>query len=163
MIDGPGSVSTLILVVARGTEEDGDEVLLPEEELARLNVDVTEGDGERDKEVEGDDGERNGMEDKDKVEDEGAADALATARRMKTVEGHMDVMWGRPVDQLGRTGKRLDNQAENQKEELYRLATRPVRRLEGAWRRVLVAHSETLRNTRSRAESSKHGMGSNAT
>jgi hypothetical protein len=45
MIEGPGSVSTLILVVVRGTEEGGGELLLPEEErLARLDVDVTEED-----------------------------------------------------------------------------------------------------------------------
>jgi hypothetical protein len=63
MIDGPGSVSTLILVVVR-TEEGVDELLLPEKDkLARLDVGTTEGDddcggrvdGERDKGVDGED------------------------------------------------------------------------------------------------------------
>ena len=43
MIDGPGSVSTLRLVVVRGTEEGRGEILLPEEDkLAGLDVDVKE-------------------------------------------------------------------------------------------------------------------------
>lgn len=47
MIDGPGSVSTLILVVVRSTEEGGGELLLPEEDrLAALDVDVTEVDND---------------------------------------------------------------------------------------------------------------------
>ena len=63
MTDGPGSVSTLILVVVR-TEEGVDELLLPEKDkLVGLDVGVTEGDddcggrvdGERDKGVDGDD------------------------------------------------------------------------------------------------------------
>lgn len=43
MIDGPGSVSTLMLVVVGSTEEGGGELLLPEEnKLVELDVDVTE-------------------------------------------------------------------------------------------------------------------------
>ena len=47
MIDGPGSVSTLILVVVGSTEEGGGELLLPEEDmLAGLDVDVREEDND---------------------------------------------------------------------------------------------------------------------
>lgn len=114
MPDGPGSVSTLILVVVGST--DGGELLLREEDkLARLDVDGMEGDsdcgkrvgGKRDKGVDGDDdddapgwvgdkGEGNGNEDKDKVESEGAAEAEARAatRRMRTAEDRMDVQRG---------------------------------------------------------------------
>ena len=88
MADGPGSVSTLILVVVEGTEEDVDEMLLAEEDkLAGLDVGVTE------------------EEDDDCGGGEGAAVARAAARRMKTAEDHMDVEWGHPVDQLERMGK----------------------------------------------------------
>ena len=42
MTDGPGSVSTLILVVVEGAEEDVDELLLPEEDkLAGLDFGIT--------------------------------------------------------------------------------------------------------------------------
>ena len=63
MTDGPGSVSTLILVVVR-TEKGVDALLLPEKDkLARLDIGVTEGDndcggrvgGECDKGVDHDD------------------------------------------------------------------------------------------------------------
>ena len=88
MADGPGSVSTLILVVVEGTEEDVDEMLLAEEDkLAGLDVGVTDDD------------------DDDRGGGEGAAVALAAARRMRTAENHMDVEWGHPVDQLGRIRK----------------------------------------------------------
>ena len=54
MIDGPGSVSTLILVVVRSTEEGRGELLLPEEDkLAGLDVDVTEEDNDRSERVDG--------------------------------------------------------------------------------------------------------------
>lgn len=106
MIDGPDSVSTLILVVV--TEEDGGELLLPEEDkLAELDVDVTEEendcdelvDGGRDKGVGGDDngaGKENG----------GAAETrTAAARRTRMAKALMGVQVGAPLDQLGRTGK----------------------------------------------------------
>jgi hypothetical protein len=63
MTDGPGSVSTLILMVVR-TEEGVDALLLPEKDkLAGLDVGITEGDndcggrvdGECDKGVDHDD------------------------------------------------------------------------------------------------------------
>jgi hypothetical protein len=99
MIDGPGSVSTLILVVVRSTEEGGGEILLPEDKLVGLDVDVREEDkdcgervgGGRDKGVCGDDdgdvlGCVNGKE------DVGAAEArTAAARRTRMTEAHMDV------------------------------------------------------------------------
>jgi hypothetical protein len=117
MIDGPGSVSTLILVVVRRTEEGRGELLLPEEDkLAGLDVDVTEEEnecGERvggglDKGVEcNDDGDAPGCV--DGKEDEGAGEArTAAARRTRMAKAHMDVQWGQPVDQLdqlGMTGK----------------------------------------------------------
>jgi len=113
MTDGPGWVSTLILVVVRSE----DDLLLPEDDkLAGLDVGVTEGDdsggkvdGEWDKGMDGDDvddvpegvddkDEGNGMEDEDEMEDAGAAEACAAARRMRTAEDHMDDRWGYPVD-----------------------------------------------------------------
>ena len=75
MADGPGSVSTLILVVVRNTEERRGELLIPEEDkLGKLDVDVTEGD---DKRLDGD--------------DEGSAEARAAARRMRTALDNMDM------------------------------------------------------------------------
>jgi len=104
MIDGPDSVSTLILVEGRG------ELL-----LAGLDVDVTEEDndcgelvdGGRDKGVAGDDND--GDDDApgciDGKEDGGAGEArTAAARITRMAKAHMDVQWGHPVDQLGRTG-----------------------------------------------------------
>ena len=113
MIDGPGSVSTLILVVVRSTEEGGGELLLPEEEiLAGLDVDVTEEDndcggrvdGGWDKGMDGDDdGDAPGCV--DGKEDEGAGEVrTAAARRTRMAKAHIDVQWGHPVE-LGRTGK----------------------------------------------------------
>ena len=81
MADGPGSMSTLILVVVRNTEESRGELLIPEEEkLGRLDVDVTEGDDK------GSDGD-----------DEGSAEARAVARRIRTAADHMDMEWGLSV------------------------------------------------------------------
>jgi hypothetical protein len=60
MTDGPGSVSTLILVVVRSIEEGRGEL---------------EGDCEKDV---------------DKVESESTADARAATMRVRTVEVHMD-------------------------------------------------------------------------
>ena len=88
MTDGPGSVSTLILVVVEGAEENVDELLLPEEDkLAGLDVGVTEEDNEGIEE-----------EGKDKLEGEGVAAVRAAARRTRMAEDHMDVKWGHPVD-----------------------------------------------------------------
>jgi hypothetical protein len=94
MTDGPDSVSTLILVVV-STEEGGDELLFPEEDkLDRLDVD----DGEVDKGVDGDNDGPECVDDKDEcdekedeVEGEGAAEARAAAKRMKTAADHMGV------------------------------------------------------------------------
>jgi hypothetical protein len=84
--DGPGSVSTLILVVIGSTE--GGELLLPEEgKLARLDDD-DDGGGVDDKD------EGNGKEDEVKVEREGAAEARAATRRMTIAEDRMDVQCG---------------------------------------------------------------------
>jgi hypothetical protein len=122
MIDGPGSVNTLILVVVRSTEEGGGELLLPEEDkLAGLDVDVTEEDddcGERvdggwDKGVGGDD-DGDAPECVDGKEDEGAGEArTAAARRTRMAKVHMDVQWGYPMDQLGETGQGWDRKGEN--------------------------------------------------
>lgn len=89
MVDGPGSVSTLILVVVGSI--DGGELILPEEdELARLD-----GDEDNDiPELVDDKGKGNGKEAEDKVESEGAAEAHAATRRMRTAEDRMDVQWG---------------------------------------------------------------------
>ena len=124
LADGPGSVSTLILVVVDGTEEDVDELLLAEEDkLAGLDVGVTEDD--------------------DCGGGEGAAVARATARRMRMAEDHMDVEWGHPVDRFGRTGKGKDHKGENRREELYRLVSGSV----GTVRRsVIVAYPGTSRS-----------------
>ena len=100
MIDGPGSVSTLILVVVGGTEEGGGTLLLPEEDmLVGLDVGVREDDkdcGERvdcgrDKGVWTDnDGDVLGSV--NEKEDGGAAETrAAAARRTRTAEAHMDV------------------------------------------------------------------------
>jgi hypothetical protein len=99
MTDGPGSVSTVVLV-------------LPEDKLAELDVDVTEGDndcgervdGKRDKGVgsdkyDGDDApkgvankiEGNRKEDVDKTDSESAAEARAAIRRVGMAEDRMDV------------------------------------------------------------------------
>ena len=113
MADGPGSVRTLILVVGKGTEGDVDKLLLPEEdELAGLDVGVTEEDndcgrgvdGEWDQGADSNDGVDSEGEGIGK-EGEGAAAARAAARRMRTVKDHMDVDWGHPLDQFERTGK----------------------------------------------------------
>ena len=100
MIDGPGSVSTLILAVGRRTEEGGGELLLPEEDmLAGLDVDVTEEDndcgervdGGRDKGV-GNDDDGDGPGCIDGKEDGGAAEArTAAARRTRMAKAHIDV------------------------------------------------------------------------
>ena len=83
MTDGPGSVSTLILVVVEGTEEDVDELLLPKaDKLARLDVVVTKKDEGVEKEGE------------DKLEGEVVASARAAARRTRTAGDHMDVNGG---------------------------------------------------------------------
>jgi hypothetical protein len=89
MEEGPGSVSTLILVVVSAEEGGGElELLLPEEDrLGRLDVD----DDEVDKGVDGDDDKDEYDEKEDEVGGEGAAEARAAARRMRTAEGHMDV------------------------------------------------------------------------
>lgn len=103
MIDGPGSVSTLILVVV--TEDGGGELLLPEEgKLAGLDVDVTEEDNDCDEGV-------NGVWDKgvwgedvngvpgyvEGKEDGGAAEAhIAETRRTRVAKADMDVQWGQP-------------------------------------------------------------------
>ena len=88
MADGPGSMSTLILVVVRNTEESRGELLIPEEEkLGKLDVDVTEGD---DKGLDGD--------------DEGSAGARAAARRRRTAADHMGMEWGHSVAELGGSG-----------------------------------------------------------
>jgi len=98
MTDGPGSVSTLILVVV-STEKGGDELLLPEDELAGLNVDITEVDNDCDDDhgapewISGKGG-GNGKEDEDEVECEGTAEARAATRRMRMTEDRMDVQWG---------------------------------------------------------------------
>jgi hypothetical protein len=93
---GPGSVSTLILVVVSAEEGGGElELLLPEEDrLGRLDVD----DGEVDKGVDGDDDDDEpNVDDKDDGDEkeeevgEGTAEARAAAKRMRTAEGHMDV------------------------------------------------------------------------
>jgi hypothetical protein len=86
MTDGPGSVSTLILVVVRSIEEGGGELLFPgERELAELGIEGVpdwvggKGEGGSEKDV-----------DKDKVESESIADARAATIRMRTVEVHMN-------------------------------------------------------------------------
>ncbi len=112
MTDGPGSVSTLILVVVRGPEEGRGELLLPEgnrlagldiEDVPKCVVDKGEGDSE---------------EDVGKVENEGTAEAgAATTRltRLNMAKAHMNVWWLGPVNQLGGTGK-----GKNRRNELYR-------------------------------------------
>lgn len=86
MTDGPGSVSTLILVVVRSIEDGGGELLFPgEKELGELGIEgvpdwvggMGEGGGEKDV-------------DKDKVESADTADARAATKRMRTVEVHMN-------------------------------------------------------------------------
>ena len=104
MADGPGSVSTLILVIVR-TEEGVDALLLPEKDkLAALGVGVKEGgndgrrvDGECDKIVVDGKEECKG-EDKDKWVSEGAAAARAATKRTRTAEDHINLQWGNPVD-----------------------------------------------------------------
>jgi hypothetical protein len=104
MTDGPGSVSTLMLVVV-----GGELLLLEDDELAELDVDVTAGDNdcggrvdsEGDKGVDGDDDDApdgKGEGDEDGVEREGAAEARAAARRMRRAEDHIDVQWEHPAD-----------------------------------------------------------------
>lgn len=109
MIDGPDSVSTLILVVV--TEEGGDELLLPEEDkLAGLDVDVTKEDNDCSERVDGGRDKGVGGDDNDdapwKVEGKeggGTTEArTAAARRTRMAKVLMDVQWGHPVDQLGR-------------------------------------------------------------
>ncbi len=105
MTVGPGSVRTLILEVVR-PEEGRVELLLPaEDKLAGVDVDVTEGDSEygewvddeRYKGVDGnDDGDAPGCV--DRKEDEGTAEAGATARRTRTAKDRMEMQWGHPVD-----------------------------------------------------------------
>jgi hypothetical protein len=99
-IDGPGSVSTLMLVVVRSTEEEGGgELLLPEEDtLVGLDVEVREEDkdcgvrvdGDWDKGVcGGDDGDVLGSV--NGKEDGGAAEArTAAVRRTRMTEALMD-------------------------------------------------------------------------
>jgi hypothetical protein len=100
MIDGPGSVSTLILVVVRSTKEGGGTLLVPEEDiLVGLDVGVREEDKDSCKrkdcgwdkgactDIDGDVlGSVNGKE------DGGAAETRAEAARItRMTEAHMDV------------------------------------------------------------------------
>jgi hypothetical protein len=86
MTDGPGSVSTLILilVVVGGTKEGRGEVLFPEKlELGGLGTEgVPEWVGGK--------GEGSGEKGVDKVESEGTADARAATMRVRTAEVHMN-------------------------------------------------------------------------
>jgi hypothetical protein len=100
IIDGPDSVSTLILVEGVG------ELL-----LAGLDVDVAEEDNDcgelvdagRDKGVDSDDDDDD--DDAPGKEDGGAGEArTAAARITRMAKAHIDVQWVHPVDQLGRTG-----------------------------------------------------------
>jgi len=101
MIDGPGSVSAIIPIVVRSTE-DGGELLLPEEDmLAGLDVDVTEEDNDCGERVDGgrdkgvgndDDGDAPGCVD---GEDGGTAEARTpAARRTRMVKTRIDIhLW----------------------------------------------------------------------
>ena len=112
MIDGPGSVSTLMLVVVRSTEEGGGELLLPEEnKLVELDADVTEEeydcselvDAGWDKGVGGDDN-GDALECVGWKEDGGTAEAgTAAARRTRMAEVHMD-------EQFWEDGERMRQQ-----------------------------------------------------
>jgi hypothetical protein len=84
MADGPGSVSTLILVVVGNTEVGRGELLFPEEnEPAELGIEgVPEWFGNK--------GEGDGENDVDKAESEGTADARAATMRVRRAEVHMD-------------------------------------------------------------------------
>jgi hypothetical protein len=97
MIDGPGSVSTLVPKVV-STEGDRGELLFPEYELAGLDVDFTEVDDDFSGRLAGgDDGpgwvndkdEGSGKEDEDKMEED--AETRAATRRAKMAADHMDV------------------------------------------------------------------------
>jgi hypothetical protein len=99
MTDGPSSVSALIPRVV-STEGGRGGLLLSEDELAGLDVDVTEVDNDRSGRVAcGDDGpawvddkdEGNGKKDEDKVDGECAAEARAATRRARTGMVHMNV------------------------------------------------------------------------
>jgi hypothetical protein len=47
-------------------------------------------------------------------EDDGAGEAhTAAARRTRMAKAHMDVQWGHPMYQLGRTGQGWDGEGEN--------------------------------------------------
>ena len=81
MTDGPGSVSTLILVVVKSTEEGRGELLL--NELAELGIEGV-------LEWIGDKGEGGGKDDADGMESEGTADARAATTRVRTAEIHMN-------------------------------------------------------------------------
>jgi hypothetical protein len=97
-------VSTLILVVV--TEEGGGGLLLPEEdELAGLDVDVTEEDNDCDelvdKGVDGDGGDDAPLYIEGK-EDGGTTEArTAATRRTRMAKAHMDVKWGLPCGPVG--------------------------------------------------------------
>lgn len=83
MTDGPGSVSTLILVV-RNTEVGGGTLLFPEENgLAELGIEgMTEWVGDK--------GGGDGESDVDEVESEGTADARAATMRVRMAKVHMN-------------------------------------------------------------------------
>ena len=85
MIDGPGSVSTpVILVLVKSTEEGRGELSFPaENEPAKLGIEGVP------KWV-GDKGEGNGGEDVDKVESEGTAETRAATTRVRMAEVHMN-------------------------------------------------------------------------
>jgi hypothetical protein len=84
MIDGPGSVSTLILGVVRSTEEGRGELLFPKENgLAGLGIEGVP-------EWVGDKCEGASERDVDKVESEGTADARAATMRARTAEVRMN-------------------------------------------------------------------------
>ena len=80
MTDGPGSVSTLTLVVARGTEE----ARFPENDVfGEFGIGgVLEWVGDKD--------EGDGKKDVDEVESEGTADARAATMRVRTAGVHMN-------------------------------------------------------------------------
>jgi hypothetical protein len=84
MTNGPGSVSTLILVVVGSTEVGRGELLfLEENEPDELCIEGVP-------EWFGDKGEGDGEKDVDKLENEGTADARAAAKRVRRAEVHMN-------------------------------------------------------------------------
>jgi hypothetical protein len=97
MIDGPGSVSTLVLVVVRSTAEGGGTLLLPEEDI--LDVGVREDDKDSGERVDGGrdkgactDNDSDVLGSVNGKEDGGTAETrAAAARRTRMTEAHMDV------------------------------------------------------------------------